>query len=89
MNLLNVTWSDSKKSFTEGLAYKADPSSDEAKLKVKFFLPIIPIVEDYGFCILIDDYLYALIDKPRRKYLWGMCLPLFFLNYLFLIILSF
>ncbi|KAF5805049.1 putative zeaxanthin epoxidase [Helianthus annuus] len=51
VHVLNETWSNEKRDYIEGTAYKADPKSDEAKLKVKFyvplFLPIIPVVGDY------------------------------------------
>ena len=77
VRVLNETWSDGKRGFIEGVAYKANPSSDEAKLKVKFyvppFLPIIPIVGDYWVLYLDDDYQYALIGQPSRNYLWILC----------------
>ncbi|KAG5564107.1 hypothetical protein RHGRI_000328 [Rhododendron griersonianum] len=60
VHVLNETWTDGKKGSIEGTAYKADPSSDEAKLKVKFyvppFLPIIPVVRDYWVLYLDEDY---------------------------------
>ncbi|XP_051150630.1 temperature-induced lipocalin-1 [Andrographis paniculata] len=74
VTVLNETWSGGKRSYIEGTAYKANPSSDEAKLKVKFylppFLPIIPIVGDYWVLYIDDDYQYAVIGQPSRKYLW-------------------
>ncbi|KAL3744199.1 hypothetical protein ACJRO7_013454 [Eucalyptus globulus] len=74
VRVLNETWTDGKRGFIEGTAYKADPGSDEAKLKVKFyvppFLPIIPVVGDYWVLYLDADYQYALIGQPSRKYLW-------------------
>lgn len=74
VHVLNETWSDGKRGSIEGTAYKADPGSDEAKLKVKFyvppFLPIIPVVGDYWVLHLDADYQYALIGQPSRKYLW-------------------
>ncbi|KAK9070805.1 hypothetical protein SSX86_011207 [Deinandra increscens subsp. villosa] len=77
VNVLNETWSDGKRGFIEGTAYKADPKSDEAKLKVKFyvppFLPIIPVTGDYWVLYLDDDYQYALIGQPSRSYLWILC----------------
>lgn len=77
VNVLNETWTDGKRGSIEGTAYKADPSSDEAKLKVKFyvppFLPIIPVVGDYWVLYLDDDYQYALIGQSSRKYLWILC----------------
>lgn len=80
VNVLNETWTDGKRGYIEGSAYKADPNSDEAKLKVKFyvppFLPIIPVVGDYWVLYLDDDYQYALIGQPSRKSLW-VCLSTF------------
>lgn len=77
VHVLNETWTDGKRSSIEGTATKADPNSDEAKLKVKFyvppFLPIIPVVGDYWVLYIDDDYQYALIGQPSRKYLW-VCL---------------
>ncbi|TYJ32716.1 hypothetical protein E1A91_A05G054300v1 [Gossypium mustelinum] len=77
VHVLNETFTDGKRGFIEGTADKADPQSDEAKLKVKFyvppFLPIIPIVGDYWVLHLDDDYQYALIGQPSRNYLWVLC----------------
>ncbi|XP_077238064.1 temperature-induced lipocalin-1-like [Tasmannia lanceolata] len=77
VNVLNETWTNGKRGYIEGSAYKADPSSDEAKLKVKFyvppFLPIIPVVGDYWVLFIDEDYQYALIGEPSRKYLWILC----------------
>ncbi|KAL7237587.1 hypothetical protein ACSBR2_003816 [Camellia fascicularis] len=77
VNVLNETWNDGKRGYIEGTAYKADPNSDEGKLKVKFyvppFLPIIPVVGDYWVLYLDDDYHHALIGEPSRKYLWILC----------------
>ncbi|CAN6448118.1 unnamed protein product [Victoria cruziana] len=77
IHVLNETWVDGKRSYIEGSAYKADPKSDEAKLKVKFyvppFLPIIPVVGDYWVLYIDQDYQYALIGQPSRNYLWVLC----------------
>ncbi|KAK1434663.1 hypothetical protein QVD17_00412 [Tagetes erecta] len=77
VHVLNETWSDGKRGFIQGTAYKVDPKSDEAKLKVKFyvppFLPIIPVTGDYWVLYLDDDYQYALIGQPSRKNLWILC----------------
>nr|GMC65083.1 temperature-induced lipocalin-1-like [Ipomoea batatas] len=77
VHVLNETWSGGKRGFIEGTAYKADPKSDEAKLKVKFylppFLPIIPITGDYWVLHIDQDYQYALIGQPSRNYLWILC----------------
>ncbi|KAF4346572.1 hypothetical protein F8388_001874 [Cannabis sativa] len=67
-------WSDGKRGSIEGTAYKVDPSSDEAKLKVKFyvppFLPIIPVTCDYWVLYIDEDYQVALVGQPSRNYLW-------------------
>lgn len=80
VNVLNETWSGGKRSYIEGTAYKADPNSDQAKLKVKFYvppmLPIIPVTGDYWVLHLDHDYHYALIGQPSRNYLW-VCVLLF------------
>ncbi|PKI38945.1 hypothetical protein CRG98_040653 [Punica granatum] len=77
VHVLNETWSNGKRDAIEGTAYKADPKSDEAKLKVKFyvppFLPIIPVTGDYWVLYIDTDYQYALIGQPSRKYLWILC----------------
>lgn len=74
VNVLNETWSDGKRGYIEGTAYKSDPSTDEAKLKVKFyvppFLPVFPVVGDYWVLYIDDDYQYALIGQPSRRYMW-------------------
>ncbi|XP_060171844.1 temperature-induced lipocalin-1-like [Lycium barbarum] len=77
VHVLNETWSNGKRVYIEGTAYKADPKSDEAKLKVKFyvppFLPIIPVIGDYWVLYIDDGYQYALVGEPRKKYLWILC----------------
>ncbi|KAI3811297.1 hypothetical protein L1987_21018 [Smallanthus sonchifolius] len=75
VQVYNETWSCGKRAYIEGTAFKADPKSDEAKFKVRFyeppFLPIFPIVGDYWVLYLDDDYQYALIGQLSRKYLWS------------------
>ncbi|KAJ4752932.1 Temperature-induced lipocalin [Rhynchospora pubera] len=77
VHVLNETWSGGKRDYIEGTAYKADPNNDEAKFKVKFylppFLPIIPVVGNYWVLYLDEDYQYALIGEPTRKSLWILC----------------
>ncbi|CAK8564334.1 unnamed protein product [Lathyrus sativus] len=77
VHVLNETWNNGKRNSIEGSAYKANPNSDEAKLKVKFFvppfLPIIPVLGNYWILYLDQDYQYALIGEPTRKYLWILC----------------
>lgn len=82
VHVLNETWTDGKRGYIEGSAYKADPKSDEAKLKVKFyvppFLPIIPVTGDYWVLYIDDDYQYAVVGQPSRAYLWVCFFFLFF-----------
>eukprot|EP01018_Ginkgo_biloba_P006702 Gb_26167 [translate_table: standard] len=74
VHVVNETWTDGKRSSIEGTAYKVDAKSEEAKFKVKFylppFLPIIPVYGDYWVLLVDDDYQWALIGEPSRKYLW-------------------
>lgn len=77
VHVLNETWSKGKRDYIEGTAYKADPSSEEAKLKVKFyvppFLPVFPVVGDYWVLHVDEGYQYALVGQPSRNYLWILC----------------
>ncbi|KAK3435667.1 hypothetical protein EUGRSUZ_C00377, partial [Eucalyptus grandis] len=74
LKVLNEGWVNGKRDYIEGTAYKADPSSDEAKLKVKFYvppkLPIIPVVGDYWVLYIDADYQHAVIGQPGRQLLW-------------------
>ncbi|KAG8367567.1 hypothetical protein BUALT_Bualt16G0085300 [Buddleja alternifolia] len=74
IHVLNETFTDGKRGSIEGTAFKADANSDEAKLKVRFyvppFLPIIPVTGDYWVLYIDDDYQYALIGQPTRRFLW-------------------
>ncbi|KAK1420947.1 hypothetical protein QVD17_22930 [Tagetes erecta] len=74
VHVCNETWSYGKRDCIQGVAYKADPKSNEAKFKVKFyeppFLPIIPVVGNYWVLYLDDDYQYVMIGEPDRRYLW-------------------
>ncbi|KAL8473255.1 hypothetical protein ACS0TY_030185 [Phlomoides rotata] len=60
VHVLNETWSDGKRDSIEGTAYKANPKSDEAKLKVKFylppFLPLILVTGNYWVLYVDPDY---------------------------------
>nr|GMC61343.1 temperature-induced lipocalin-1-like [Ipomoea batatas] len=56
VHVLNETWSGGKRGFIEGTAYKADPKSDEAKLK------------DYQYALIGQpsrNYLWILCRQPR------------------------
>ncbi|XP_073289639.1 temperature-induced lipocalin-1-like [Primulina huaijiensis] len=77
VHVLNETWTGGKRGYIEGTAWKVDPKSDEAKLKVKFyvppFFPIIPVTGDYWVLYIDEDYQYALVGQRSRKYLWILC----------------
>ncbi|XP_058114118.1 temperature-induced lipocalin-1 [Magnolia sinica] len=77
VNVLNETWNDGRRGSIEGTAYKANTKSEEAKFKVKFyvppFFPIIPVTGDYWVLFIDEDYQYALIGQPSRKSLWILC----------------
>jgi apolipoprotein D and lipocalin family protein len=51
----------------EGVAWVADPSSSQAKLKVQFFWPFRG---DYWIIELDPEYQYAVVGHPARDYLW-------------------
>ncbi|KAE9601744.1 hypothetical protein Lal_00040567 [Lupinus albus] len=73
VHVLNETFSDGKRSSIEGTAYKADPKSDEAKLKVKFIIsPLVPIpvVGDYWVLYVDADYQVAIVGNANRTSLW-------------------
>jgi apolipoprotein D and lipocalin family protein len=74
IDVLNETWVKGKRGYIHGTAWKADPSSPDAKLKVRFyvppFLPLVPVTGDYWVLALDEDYQWALIGQPSRKYLW-------------------
>ncbi|XP_056858574.1 temperature-induced lipocalin-1-like isoform X1 [Raphanus sativus] len=74
VHVLNEVWNGGKRAFIEGSAYKTDPKSDEAKFKVKFyvppFLPIIPVTGDYWVLYIDPEYQHAVIGQATRSYLW-------------------
>jgi apolipoprotein D and lipocalin family protein len=51
----------------EGVAWVANPSVSQAKLKVQFFWPFRA---DYWVIELDPDYGYAAVGHPSRDYLW-------------------
>ena len=55
-----------KQSFIKGKVF-VDENSGNAKLKVQFFWPF---KGKYWIIDLADDYSYAVIGHPNRKYLW-------------------
>nr|ABB02413.1 temperature-induced lipocalin [Syntrichia ruralis] len=74
VEVLNETWVNNKRSYITGKAWKADPASPDAKLKVRFmvppFLPVIPVTGDYWVMKLDADYQWALVGVPDRTSLW-------------------
>lgn len=75
VEVLNETWLDGKRSYITGTAWKVDPASPDAKLKVRFvvppFLPIFPVTGDYWVMKLdAENYQWALVGQPSRKFLW-------------------
>ncbi len=57
---------DGKLKQAKGVARVVDPNTN-AKLKVSFFWPF---EGDYWIIELAEDYSYAVIGQPKRKYLW-------------------
>ena len=55
-----------KQSYIKGKAF-IEKNSGNAKLKVQFFFPF---KAKYWIIDLADDYSYAVISHPNRKYLW-------------------
>jgi len=51
----------------EAIAWVADPSEGNARLKVEFFWPFRG---DYWIIELDPDYQYAVVGHPSRDYLW-------------------
>jgi apolipoprotein D and lipocalin family protein len=74
VDVLNETWLDGKRSYINGTAWKVDPASPDAKLKVRFvvppFFPIFPVTGDYWVMKLDENYQWALVGQPSRKFLW-------------------
>ena len=56
----------SKRTYIKGKALVV-PNSGNAKLRVQFFWPFRG---DYWIIDLADDYSYAVVSNPSRKYLW-------------------
>lgn len=57
---------DGKESSIKGKAF-IDEGSNNAKLRVQFFWPF---KGKYWIIDLADDYSYAVVSHPNRKYLW-------------------
>ncbi len=58
-----------KLSSIKGKAF-VQKGSGNAKLKVQFFWPF---KGDYWIIDLADDYSYAVVSNPNKKYLWILC----------------
>jgi apolipoprotein D and lipocalin family protein len=58
-----------KASYIKGKAF-VDKNSGNAKLKVQF---LWPFRGKYWIIDLADDYTYAVVGHPNKKYLWILC----------------
>lgn len=65
-NSCNKNSTDGPKKGINGKAFVADKQTN-AKLKVQFFWPL---KGDYWILELAEDYSYAVVGTPDRKYLW-------------------
>jgi len=65
-NRCNRDSATGKLSYIKGKAFVVE-NSGNAKLKVQFFWPF---KGDYWIIDLADDYSYAVVSDPSRKYLW-------------------
>ncbi|MDP3935400.1 MAG: lipocalin family protein [Alphaproteobacteria bacterium] len=69
VNVLNRCFKNTlngSEDIAKGSAYVVDTDT-QAKLKVSFFWPFYG---DYWIIDLADDYSYAVVGHPNRKYLW-------------------
>lgn len=65
-NTCNKGSIDGKQSYIKGKAFVVE-NTGNAKLKVQFFWPF---KGDYWIIDLADDYSYAVVSNPSKKYLW-------------------
>lgn len=65
-NRCNKNSLNGKESYIKGKAFLV-PDSGNAKLKVQFFWPFRG---NYWIIDLADDYSYAVVSEPGKKYLW-------------------
>lgn len=65
-NRCNKDSVNGKQSYIKGKAF-VEKNSENAKLKVQFFWPF---KGKYWIIDLDDDYSYAVVSHPNRKYLW-------------------
>jgi apolipoprotein D and lipocalin family protein len=68
-NRCNKDSVNGKVAYIKGKAF-VEPESGNAKLKVQFFWPFRA---KYWIIDLADDYTYAVVSHPNRKYLWILC----------------
>ncbi|MDI9320584.1 MAG: lipocalin family protein [Phycisphaerales bacterium] len=68
-NRCNKDSLNGKQSYIKGKAFVEDRSSN-AKLKVQFFWPFRG---KYWIIDLAEDYSYAVVGHPNKKYLWILC----------------
>ncbi|KAG1358948.1 putative Temperature-induced lipocalin-1 [Cocos nucifera] len=64
----------SRRASIEGTAFRAEPADEEARLKVRFyvppFLPVFPVVGDYCVLFVDENYQRAVVGQPSRRHLW-------------------
>jgi apolipoprotein D and lipocalin family protein len=65
-NLCKKDSLNGRDSYIKGKAF-VEPNSGNSKLKVQFFWPF---TGKYWIIDLADDYSYAVVSHPNRKYLW-------------------
>jgi len=65
-NRCNRNSINGKQSYIKGKAF-VEKNSGNAKLKVQFFWPF---TGKYWIIDLADDYTYAVVSHPNKKYLW-------------------
>ncbi|XP_052198467.1 temperature-induced lipocalin-1-like [Diospyros lotus] len=68
VNVLNEAFVNGKRIAIEGVAYRAHPSSDEAKFKLRF--PNVPVIGNYWVLYIDRRYQYALVGEPTRMSLF-------------------
>lgn len=67
VKVINSCRKDSSNGTFKSIEGKAFTTKDPAKLKVQFFWPL---KAKYWIIDLSDDYSYAAVGHPNRKYLW-------------------
>ncbi len=68
-NRCNKDSVNGKQAYVKGKAF-ITKNSGNAKLKVQFFWPFRA---KYWIIDLADDYSYAVVSHPNKKYLWILC----------------